>query len=173
MIFLDSTVYKCNLLTITEDVIVNADESKKTNIANAKIQPAITLMVQKSLSGNYFKEIITGKIIPAYREIYYKEEVFPFKEKVRYSFPKKPYFIKYVQRNDSINNEYTNDLKEPSLQEVKEYIKLHSDNKKFANILDTIFNQAEEYYNESLAKNNLSDEKQIKNIVKSLKKKRF
>ena len=67
----NNTVYKCDLLSVTPDIKVYTDKSMKSNVMNADTTVVTTLLVQKTFNPSYFKEIVTGRLIPIYRVITY------------------------------------------------------------------------------------------------------
>lgn len=64
-------IYKCNLLSVTENTKVYSGYSKKQNIKQAcaeeAVRPVETLYVEMSSDPAYMKEVITKELIPIYR----------------------------------------------------------------------------------------------------------
>ena len=163
-------IYKCDLLSITENVVVNADESRATNIERAEVVPVETLFVQPTTSRKYFREIITRKLIPVYYEGY-REDFYEYRDGITLKIiPKLPCYIKY--QDSYINDIYQGDsLEIPTASEVLDYVEKHQDRESFSSYLDGLLLQAELYYQDALLKNNISEETKIKSITKSLKRK--
>ena len=61
----DKTVYKCELLSVTPDIVVYNDKSMRKNIINADTMVVANILVQKTIRPDYMREIITGKLIPS------------------------------------------------------------------------------------------------------------
>ena len=58
-------IFKVNLLSVTPDIKVYKNFSKTKNITSAKKKVVTTVLVQRSLIPFYYREIITGKLIPS------------------------------------------------------------------------------------------------------------
>ena len=162
-------VYKCDLLSITEDIRVNNDESIKKNIANAETEVVTTIMVQQTWHPNYVKEIITGQKIPVYRIIHHKGNTV-LNGTTDYEVPDYPCFI--IQEMD-VGNEgevLSSNLVLATAPEVSQYINIHKRKDDYALYLYEVLKTGERYYNESKAKGVVSDRKQIKEMLKSLQK---
>ncbi len=165
----DNPVFKCELLSVTPDIRVNVDENYKSNIANAETKPVSTILVQQSWNPSYMREIITKKLITLCRiEHYFTSNL--INGEVISIIPKKPYFIKYNVKVGDEDMVLDDDLEEAGPDDVKEYIDAHSDKASYAKLLDSLFNQAEKYYKESYEKGVYSDRKQVKKLLKTLKK---
>ena len=162
-----SKVYKCVLLSIDESINVEADKSRRHNIANASVSPVATIMVKKAMLDNYFKEIITGTIIPAYRVERYKDfEDSPLV--VTEDVPKYGCYIKY--NVDTRYERYLgDDLVLASADELESYINSNSREDLSYKLASLIYN-AERYYQDALKKGKKSDEYRVKKLLKSLGK---
>lgn len=169
MIF-DDTVYKCSLHSITPDIRVNHDWSKKENIASAETIIIGEIMVQRTLNPNVYREIVTGTLIPVYRTTTKFGLCYASHGNRYYKVPKKPVFIKINDRYAF--GDYTSSLKVAPLEEVKNYIERFSgDIEGFKYQLNSLFERAEAYYEKASSKNDASDSAKIKMLVKSIGKK--
>lgn len=165
----NSPVYKCKLLVVDPATRVNVDESFKDNIMNAKTKVLFEVMVQNTWNPNYFREIITNKKIPVYRLSHY---VTPsaLDGTTHVDLPSKPYFIKYNVDLGVEDTYIKDDLEEASPDEIEEYIESHSDKMEYASILESFFRRAEKDYKNAESMGVVSDRKQVKRLLKSLKK---
>ncbi len=160
-------VYKCKLLVIDPEARVNADQSFKTNIANAKAQETIEVMVQRDIwSFEYFREIITKKKIPTYHVSTYTIEG---KDPEVY-LPRKPYYIRYNETRGIEDTFIDDDLVEATPAEIEEYIDEHPNKDDFDAILTSFFQRAERDYKKAESAGVVSDKAQVKRLLKSLKK---
>lgn len=159
------TVYKCDLYSITDDINVLDDLSKKENIANASKKVVDTIMVQATFSNKFYREIITGILIPVYRKTMKYGIDTPDVGKLICKIPGRPVFIEVNEKKfgDVILN---SDLTAANFDEVKSYIEQHQDVVAFKNHLNVIFQNADEYY-----ENNRSDKYKIHILLKSMRKK--
>lgn len=159
-----NTVYAFKLYSITPNIRVNKDWSKKDNLFDVDTDYLFTVMVKKTLNPNLYKEIVTGITIPAYRKI--RKTVYTEKY-ILHKIPKKPVFIKINEKEDDFidSNIYI-----PTAKEVEEYIKEHTDDN-FKEKLKSAFKKAEGYYETAYLKGDYSDDKKIKQMLKSLRKK--
>ena len=138
-------VYKCDLLTVTENIEVDRDASKRTNIRNAETRVAKTVMVERTLNG--FKELITGKKIPEY-SIYTHKIDKDYPGEVTHFVPKKPYFIKFHEE-ELVDRYQGNDLQLATAEELEDYVGENMPGGEithFSEELDKIFETAEFYY---------------------------
>ena len=161
-----SAVFKCELLSVTQDTSVYEDCSKQVNIFNIPIMSVGTIMVQPTHDPRYFREIITKKLIPVFRE---REFINP-RNNTSYIVPTKPYFIKY---KELINHgEYSgNSLEIAQAEEVKKYIEQHTfphgSDWDFSLDLDEKIFLAEKYYaNAAKANNATNAETYYANVAK-------
>ena len=163
------TVYECDLHSITSDIRVNQDWNKKANIAAAETKIVAKVMVQPTFNPNIYKEIITGTLIPAYKTTL-KKGITHLDEEIYYTVPKKPVFIKINE--NCFYMKYTSDLVVAKAEDIKRYIEYHSRNVlDFKTQLDYIFQTAENYYENAALKNNYSEKRMVKILLKSLRKK--
>lgn len=170
MIF-DKNVYECNLYSITSDIKVNKDLSKRENIRkNFEIKVAEKVMVKPTIRKNIFKEIVTGKLIPAYRISYCSiGNALP---DFTYTVPNSPVFIKVHEEYDILSGDYDCDLynrRVTNNQDIIAYLQNHS-KEEWEEKLDSIFQQGEEYYNNAAAQNNYSNKAPVRTLLKAFRK---
>lgn len=166
----DDTVYKCSLHSITSDIRVMNDRSKRENIAGANTEIVGEIMVQPTINPNMYREIVTGMLIPAYRRTVKVGLFHDLHGDGYYRVPKKPVFIKI---NDQyLFGDYTSSLKVAQLEEIKEYIeKFSSDIDSYRYYLNSLFEKAEACYDRASLKGEISEKTKIKMLVKSIGKK--
>ena len=162
-------VYKCDLLSITKDIRVNNDESISKNIADAETENICTVLVQETWNPSYVKEIITGQKIPVYRTLHYKNSTV-LNGTIEREVPDYPCFIKYDMDVGDEGEILSRDLVLATAPEVSEYISIHKMKDDYALYLFEMLKRGERFYNESKAKGIVSDQKQIKQMLKSLGK---
>ncbi len=162
-------VYKCDLLSITPDIRVNVDKNIRSNIKDADTEVISTIFVQPTWNPSYMKEIITKRIIPVYRIEHY-ETSNVLNGQTYVEVPKSPCFIKYNVKVGDEDLWLSDDLVVATPDEVKDYINRHPDKETYAFSLYEIFKRGVEYYYNSKEKGIVSDEKQIKKMLKKLKK---
>ena len=163
-------IYKCDLLSITKDIKVDKDKSKRENIRSAETEVVETVMVERTLLKDSFKELITGKIIPAYCISTHKIDK-NYEGATYHYVPKKPYFIKYHE--EEIVDEYQgNDLQLATADELEEYVAQNMPGGNFTNFsdrLDKIFKIAETYYNEAESEKLIGSKARIRSIKNYIK----
>lgn len=160
-------VYKCDLLSITPDIRVNTNQSKAHNIKNAKKEKKTTIIVKPSIFRNYFKEILTGVKIPIYRI----QKTKGYGEREYHYPPKIPCFIQYEEQIEG-EDYLGNTLQEATLEDIKSYLEKYtskSDREKFKKELIDYFLEAEEYYKKAQEKNIVSENTEIKKLIKKIK----
>ena len=164
----NNPVYKCELLSITPDIRVNVDKSMRNNVLNADTEVVSTVLVKKTWNPDYFREIVTNKLIPVYCVITFDNNTV-LNGTTERSAPKSPVFVKCHLKVGDEGLVLESDLIPATAEEVKTYVFDHMDREKYGEKLDSIFNQGMTYYNDSKAKGIESDEKQIKKYLKALK----
>lgn len=160
----NDTVYKCDLLSVAPDAKIYCDKSKRQNIADAKTIKVKEIMVQRGLLSNYMIEIITGRKIPIY--LIQKLPGYSFEtEELIYRYPpKSSCFVRCIEEYDG--EEYLKDnLKKATFEEVEHYLE-SNDPLELAEVFATLFDTADDYYQEAFNKKIESDEKKIKKILK-------
>lgn len=70
-------VYRFNLMSIKPDITVYNDWTKAKNILESEKQVVDTVMVQLTCSDKYYREIITGKLIPV-SKVGFTDDMFYF-----------------------------------------------------------------------------------------------
>lgn len=136
-------IYECDLHSITPDILIKRKFKRRDNIENAYTKVVSKIMVRPTFIKNIYREIITGKKIPAYRLIYYKNKSF-----YKVQIPSSPVFIKV---EEEIGSEYTNNLKLAEEPDIKKYMQKNESKKDLKEYLDSIFKQGEEYYENALS----------------------
>lgn len=172
-------VYQVNLASITPQITVYVDWPKERNIYKAKIEVIDTILVQHTSSNNYYREIITGKLIPvsevAYKIAYSERVGELILGKSYYNFTS-PLFIYvfsgYSSRTGTFLEYRNNSHKCANLGEIEEYIQERKNGYKgfpsFEKYIDNLYEQANCYYETAKQKNEISDEKKIQEILKKL-----
>ena len=162
-------VYKCDLLSVTKDIRVNNDESIRKNIADAETENICTVLVQETWNPSYVKEILTGQKIPVYRTLHYKNSTV-LNGTIEREIPDYPCFIKYDMDVGDEGEILSRDLVLATAPEVSQYIDQHKMKGDFALYLYEVLKRGERLYNESKAKGIVIDRKQIRQMLKSIKK---
>lgn len=174
---LRDTIYKVDLYSITQDIIIYENKSKFYDIAHTfddcagfdeyfTTKKLLTILVKQIHSPYYFKELITGKKIPRINI-----RINNFSGKVcDYYGVGSPIFIK--DKSFEFSKEHP-DIEIANSNDVEQYLKEHPNKKKYLEELNQMFRLANEYYNN--AYNKLINEKEktkimIKNYVKNNKK---
>lgn len=129
-------IYECELLSVIgttknndefgeyNNLIPDTNEESLTNIEDADTEVVAKIMVEPTLMKNVYREIVTGKLIPAY-VTYYDFNIITDKPRiVRREVPSLPIFIK-VERYLPLMGPIEDDLKPASLDSIKEYVELH------------------------------------------------
>ena len=169
------TVYKCDLHSITSDIIVYRDKSKIENIENAYTKVVAEIMVQKTFFPNIYKEIITGKLIHVYRTKHYivykyNDKKDTYKYDFDYVVPKVPAKTVFIKIFENSTHKYS-DLKIAESCEIEKYIKENNNTNEYRRKLDEIFSKADEYYNNAYEQENYYYEKEkIKYLLKKNRK---
>lgn len=171
MLSLQRTVYKCNLYVVKDDAEIFVDKSKKSNILHAHMkkqtEAIMPVIVQPTIIPFHFKEIITGKLIPAYRfvqDIHCRDF---------YHFgTKSPYFVECHYNSLGFIDKYNNNL--ATAAEVKSYVDHafanNNNYNKFANEIDNAISIGIANYEKAISRNGITDELAAKKLVKAAKK---
>ena len=165
----DKTVYKCELLSVTPDIVVYNDKSMRKNIINADTMVVANILVQKTIRPDYMREIITGKLIPTYQVVKFETST-ANNGRVVEDAPKSPIFIKYHKTIGDEGWAKSTDLVKATLDEVNEYAFSHIDVDSYSQKIYDLFNKANEYYNNSYEKGLVSEDTQIKRMIKAIKR---
>lgn len=140
----DYRIYCAILYGITSDAIINPNLSKTKNLQRAIIDNNIEqleyLYLKKTIYRNLYQEIITGKMIPAYRKI----NLGNFAETKR--GPLESAFIIVPEKTLGYRNIMLNHISRYEKYKLDNYYKQHSDVNAFAQDLENIFAQAEQKY---------------------------
>lgn len=166
---LDSTIYECNLKVVRADSIAFADKSKKENISEMETYDQIKVMVQRTMSKNWVREIITGTLIPVNYIITYRDNYDGCYCDDRYLFKESPAYIllKYDKCGPlRLNSPFSLITAEDN--KVLEYIKSHSNKDEYAKLLQNIFNIAEQNYQTAIRNTGMSDKAKVKQLLKKI-----
>ena len=164
----NNTVYKCDLLTIRPDIKVYNDLSMRKNIMNAETDVVCTILVQKTFNVSYYKEILTGRLIPVYQVITHSTNT-SSNGKVELDPPKSPCFIK---RNMTIGEEgilLYDDLEKATIEELQDYSFSHINVERYKDYLFEVFGTGMKYYNDAKLKGEVTGENRIKRFLKAIK----
>jgi hypothetical protein len=165
----DKKVFKCELLSVTPDIVVYNDKSMRKNIIDADTMVVANILVQKTIRPDYMREIITNKLIPTYQIVKFETNT-ANNGMIVHDAPKSPIFIKY---NKTVGNNgliFETDLVPATIDELNDYAFSHIDAESYANIIYELFNKAEEYYRNSEEKGLISEDTQIKRMIKAIKR---
>lgn len=166
---MQTKVYKCRLLSVSNNIKIYKDLSKRKNIEQAETVEVETIFVQQTSNPSYLKEVISGKLIPVFRI----QKITGSGEEIIYKYPPAwPCYIKYIEELE--NEEYRgNTLEEANYEELKAYYDKYR-GEETTEIMDKhleeIFSQGESFYQEALKKQEMSEQGLIKKLIKSRKK---
>lgn len=199
---LDNNIYKISLFIIKKGNFnfASRELSKKENITFIlKAECIKEILVQKTISNNYVKEILTGTLIPVKIESitkkrdldvnFFLQSIERTEDKNTYTrnmnYPvtcinkiDSPVYVKRMIMEDNHYKSYTfnnGDLKLLSdcIATKKDLIKYHEENNDVFLLkqqLEDIFKEGEIRYSNSLSKVTYSDDESIKKLVKIVKK---
>ncbi len=163
-------IYKCDLLSISPDTVIYSDKSMKKNLENANTNVVATILVKETINIDYVREIVTNKLIPIYKIVTYDAPGYRHHGTIDHIVPKSPVFIKISETLGFEGIIEESDFTPATNDEIKEYLTLHNDPKKYKNELEEIFRLGEEYYNNSRAKGIVTEETEIKRMIKTIKR---
>ena len=121
----NNPIYKCSLYSITSSIEVDPNKTMRENIENAPTTPISTVLVRKTIHPRYFREIVTGKLLPVYTETTFTNTL--LKGDVEREIPKSPVFIKVNRVEGHAGEEVYTDLEKATPSEVEEYYIDHGD----------------------------------------------
>lgn len=165
----DKKVFKCELLSVTPDIVVYNDLSMRKNIINADTMVVANILVQKTIRPDLMREILTNKLIPTYQVVKFETNA-ANNGRIVEDAPKSPIFIKY---NKTIGDEgwvKNTDLVPATLEEVQQYAFEHIDVEAYAKKIYDLFDQANKYYNNAKEKDMYTDSTKIKRMIKAIKR---
>ena len=141
----DYHIFSASLYTVSENAELDPSKSKIQNLQKAilygDLKKVKQLYVKKTIYRNLYQEIITQKMIPAYREISFSS-LFNIKKGPNASaFLIVPEKINYNGRRILLTH-----LTRYENYKINNYFNKHSDEAVFAQELDDIFYQAEQNY---------------------------
>ena len=166
-------VYRVDLSSIKPEITVYNDRPRSSNIYRAQRQVVDTLLVQLTSSENYYREIITGYLVPISRVKYVESET----KTVDYYYNFNSYLFVYRSwREDSYTGCFygfcENSKKTVTSEEVEQYIQERKNGYKgftsFEDYLNALYKQAEGYYKKAEQKAEISDDKKIQEILKTI-----
>ena len=166
-------IYRCKLLSVTENMKVYNGYSRKQNIKQAYAEgatlPVETLYVDMSSGPEHVREVITKKLIPVYRiRIITGDEL----EDIVEHYPPKNWacFIIYTEKIKMDMHSGFEDLDEASADELQQYYDIwqgEDDPTVMHDRLEELFLKGEAYY-QAAAKNPVPSEDERKaNLVSS------
>ncbi len=156
MLKVDKNIYDVYLVSVSENAKVDSSDSVSHNISRAIMDNEISLLtrilVKKMPSDDYFREFITGKIIPGCISFTDWQYYFTSKQKLSnyfindYAFIK-PLYVKipfvYMGYRDDIYDRF---LVKALPDRVDEYIKKNVDVMEYVDKLDNLFEEAQRRY---------------------------
>ena len=181
----DKNIYKVNLISIKNNENAYINLSKNDNICNMQGEIVEKIFIQKTMSDDYVREVITGMLIPVIREKIATSGYMPFSKNHNYLVIDSKDVINKINspiyiRNAivSLTNEKNYFLLEglfkqsmvTKTEELYEYIEEHKNADAWRLELENIFKEGERRYEEAISKNLVSDNIKIAHMVKTLKK---
>ena len=161
-------IFKVDLLSITPDIKVYIDRKMEDNIVEANTTVVEHLIVKKARWQDGFREILTNKFIPVFYET--TIDNYTLHGRKILEAPKSPVFVRVERTKGTQGYTLRDNLKSASVEDLKTYAFDHINREDFARKLDEIFKTGEAYYNESKAKNEVTEETQIKRWLKTIKR---
>ena len=166
----DKNIYRVALCIIKKNENYCSDLSRKENILNMKCEFIREIFVEKTISNNYVREIITGILIPV-----------RFDRINDFNYDKEPYFTYnhvnypvYVRAGINMNGYFYCSTSANKFipvskaivdkDELETYLLIHDDLDLWKNDLENIFLEGEKRYKESMLRelNNNLDKTDIK-----------
>ena len=146
----DYHIFGANLYGLTDDATINPKLSKAKNIQkaimNRNIEKLEFLYLKKTMYRNLYQEIITGTMIPAFRDIILFDTFQIAKG------PKNSAFIIVPEKMNGYRTIYLNHLSRYEMFKISSYYNEHPDANVFAQELQDIFEQSEQNYTRLLNK---------------------
>ncbi len=158
-------IYLCRLATITKDSTIYTDLSMKENIKNARKEIIKEIMVQKTFSKKYVRELVTGKIFPVYRYGNYRGNSSEDILLVTYQEVPNYMVFAYIKEDRHYGNVQTY-LFEANDLEVLDYLDQHPDKKLYLKELNDLCKEREQLYLESKSQNIVSSRGKVKQKLK-------
>lgn len=177
-------VYEVDLCSLSPNIVVYNDWSKKQNIHEnikmERIQIVRKIIVQETIYRRYMKEIITGRYIPINKkQIFWQyEQPFPRIEeerlrKIEYPILANSLVFIGVEEYFDVDKKFPSDnLHEVRGRQLEEYLKKNtSSTSNFKTNLETIFKEAQDFYKVAEEKNCFyDDEIMVRTLMKKAKK---
>jgi len=179
---MDKNIYKVNLISIKNNENAYIDLSKKENVAKMTGEVVKQIYIQRTMSCNYVREVITGMLIPVRKELiarkyckYIDMENCLLSGTSFLNNNNRPvYILNGIENGSSFFylgcNFYSYDLCKVYNKELSEYIEEHKDVDAWRLELENIFKEGERRYDEAISKNLVSDKTKTAHMVKTLKK---
>ena len=137
-----SDIYKACLYSITSSINVDLKASKSSNIVRNGVS-VMYILVRRTMSNKYFREVITGKLIPISYTTAFSYELRNYRHCV--------YVPLFLQSNFVYKGIY-----KASDEDIDKYIDrikfIYRDFKSFRIYLDNLFTEGKKYYKDSEAK---------------------
>ena len=162
-------VYRVKLMSITDDIQIRPDLSHEQNLINAKREVVDEIIIQKTSSEDFYREIITGKLIPV-ATLRMKDNCYFYDNFNNVIFVE---WIYIYSKKGEIVHTVINPLEKVSSAMLKEYIeeRQNGDYKEcptFAHYLDWLFEGKNEEYDKALDKVEKSEEKKIAELLEKI-----
>lgn len=165
----DKNIYKVNLLSIKPDIKVYSDKRMTENIKNAETEVVAELIVRRTMWSDEFREILTNIKIPVYY-INFPDSHSRSPLLAAHVPPRSPVFIKVEQVLGYERIIQSDNLQKASVEDLKQYAFDHINIDSYARKIKDYFVKGKSYYDEAKAKNIVSEEKQIKSWLKTIKR---
>lgn len=165
----DKNIYKVELLSIKPDIKVYSDKRMTDNIRDAETEVVAQLIVRRTMWSDEFREVLTNIKIPVYYinfpDIYTRSPLM-----AAHVPPKSPVFIKVEQVLSYERIIQSDNLQKASVDDLKQYAFDHIDVDGYARKIKDYFVRGKSYYDKAKAQNIVSEEKQIKSWLKTIKR---
>lgn len=163
-------VYKVKLKSITPDISINTNLSREQNLINAKREDVAEVMVQRTSSENFYREIITGKLIPV-ATLRINGSVYDYYNYNNFIIVE---WIYLYDKHGNIETDISVPFVKVSAEDLENYLydrKEHFNGYScFSKYLDSLFNNAESYYTKSLENVEENEDKKISDLLASIEK---
>lgn len=176
-------IYEVNLCSLSSNIVVYNDWSKKQNIHNnikmEHIQLVRKIMVQEIMFKRYMKEIITGRYIPINKKQIFWQYEQPFPripeeelKKVNYPILANSLVFIGLEEYFDVYGKSSNNLREVRGSQLEKYLKQNtSSTSTFKTNLENIFKETQELYRAAEEQNCFYDNKvMVRTLMKNAKK---
>lgn len=176
------SIYEVKLYSLSSDIVVYNDWSKKQNIHNnikmEHIQFIRRIMVQETMFKRYMKEIITGRYIPINKKQIFWQYEQPFPripeeelKKVDYSILANSLVFIGLEEYFDIYGKSSNNIREVRGSQLEEYLKQNtSSTSTFRTDLENVFKESQGFYRIAEERNCFyNDEIMVRTLIKNAK----